>query len=938
MSKVAVLAAKSALPPAASSSVEPGAQSKGQTSAQATLDPAQLENAIPTATTFSPRATRASRAALSSILPNSSAPPAKSNAPAPAKSSGTFIPAKSAASKAPAKSIASIIPATSVASTPSNPKAAKASKAKAADPAKPSGSSKTASKRPLAKSIAPAVALSASDETGRPSRKANKSIPVATPVLASDEVLSNTVVDTSPGGRRHRGFGFQRIRKVEPTDETLAKVISPRANPSSSKRSLDADAGSESSDEEISHSAARSLLDRRRKAPPSAPASKGKGKKRARIEESSPIVIGAPEVMDEFDDIADLVYGRDSSPSPVTLPQPTASSSKSSLPLKSAMKPTAAPPSPITRVVEDTPFGEILVLQDGGVVPDTFFSEWERRIKVPMEGRTMGIAPEQWNDYQDFLKMVDQFSRVGVPASSIPFPGSGEPNPSDSSQQGQVPSGSKLEVPLFPATNRGRSPRVVQSRAPVEQVHRRSRDRSERIRRDPSRGRKLSRSGDRGAHHFSRSPVDPRDEAGFYHGPVDHYSPHRRSKSREIPYRRRHSHSRSPRPILPRGLGRRRNSRSASPVHRHRSSRSSSRDHRQVFPSRNHRGSPSRDHYYSPPQEHRRPASRDRRRRRSSSRDQYRFESQERRTLRRPRDFSIVSTPDAVQAVLESGWLSFIGLGCLTASAIRSAREKSLAKSMTYHLDKDSGKIVPQVRTVDNSGDLTLTFVGFLEAAPLMVKAIRSFYVPHGRSRTGSSLALEYAAEYESIFEYVRCREDVQKQWASYNEYLSTVMRHDLRSRAEGYSCDIGTFDDKLFTSIAWSHLRQDATEARSLSSISQSRPATKAAQQPSFRTKKAGSAQSARGPTSIPVAAVLKAYRCWLCGLTDHHWKNCSGPSKAVEKKGDNRYCFASGEAICIGFNGQNGCTKPGCVFGHFCSICGDKSKGHGAQQCTAT
>ncbi|KAJ7600591.1 hypothetical protein C8J56DRAFT_12850 [Mycena floridula] len=924
-------AAKSALPSATSSSadVEPGPQSKGETNAQVTLDPAQLENAVPTAPTFSPRATRASRAALSSILPNSSVPPAKSSTSIPAKSSGTFTPAKSVASKAPANSSASL---------PPNPKAAKASKAKAAAPAKPSGSSKTASKRPPAKSIAPAVALPASDETGRPSKKAKKSISVMTPVLASDEVLSNTVVDTSPGGHRHRGFGFQRIRKVEPTEETLAKVISPRANPSSSKRSLDAEAGSESSDEEISHSAARSLLDRRRKAPPSAPASKGKGKKRARIEESSPIVIGAPDVMDEFNDIADLVYGRDSSPSPVTLPQLTASSSKSSLPLKSAMKPTPAAPSSITRVVEDTPFGEILVLQDGGVVPDTFFSEWERRIKVPMEGRTMGIAPEQWNDYQDFLKMVDQFNRVGAPASSIPYTGGGEQNPSDSGQQGQVPSGSKPKLPPFPGTNQSRPPRVVLSRVPDERIHHRSQDRPERKRRDPSRGRQPSRSMDRGAHHCSRSPVDPRDEAGFYHGPVDHYSPHRRSKSREDPYQRRRSHSRSPRPILPRrGLGHRLNSRSVSPVHRRRSSRSSSRDRHQAFSSRNRRRPPSRDHYRSPSQDHCRPSSRDRRRRRSSSRDQHRFESQERRTLRRPRDFSIVSTPDAVQAVLESGWLSFIGLGCLTASAIRSAREKSLAKSMTYHLDKDSGKIVPQVRTVDNSGDLTLTFIGFLEAAPLMVKAIRSFYVPHGRSRTGSSLALEYAAEYESIFEYVRCREDVQKQWPSYNEYLSTVMRHDLRSRAEGYSCDIGTFDDKLFTSIAWSHLRQDATEARSLSSISQSRPATKAAQQPSFRTKKTGSAQSARGPASIPVAAVLKAYRCWLCGLTDHHWKNCSGPSKAVEKKGDNRYCFASGEAICIGFNGQNGCTRPGCGFGHFCSICGDKSKGHGAQQCTA-
>ncbi|KAJ7586902.1 hypothetical protein C8J56DRAFT_890835 [Mycena floridula] len=697
MPKVAASAVKSALPSVdpSSADVKPGALSKGKTSAQPTLDPAQLENVALTATTYSPRATRASQATLSSALSNSSAPLVKSNASIPAKSSGTFMPAKSVmvppakstASKALTKSNASKTPANLTASIPAISKAAKA-----AEPAKPSGSSKTAVKHLPAESFAPAAALPASDETGHPLKKA------------------------SQVGPHH-----------------------------------DSGPCNESSDEEISHSAARSLLDRHRKAPPSAPVSKRKGKKRARIEESSPIVIGAPDIIDEFDDIADLVYGRDPSPSPVTLPQLTASSSKSALPLKSAMKPTPAPPSPITRVVKETPFGEILVLQDGGVVPDTFFSEWERHIKVLMEGRMMGIAPEQWNDYQDFLRMVDQFGRVGVPVSSIPS--TGEPNPSD---------GSKLKVPPFPGARQGQSgdkeilPEVVSHQDPGTEV--------------PT------------VCHASQwilrilliteDTPDPGLPIWFL----------------LIPWDVAAIHAPLPQPVV---IG-----------------------------------------------------------------------------LHAPLQGTITGAALRCETIVTFLHGTVTELLCEIVTIVAPCPEISIAmglQSVGPSVDRGTSLLFRhqmQFRSgwLTTPETLPLTFVGFLEAAPLMVKAIQSFYVPHGRSRTGSSLALEYAAEYESIFEYVQCHEDVQKQWPSYNEYLSTVMRHDLRSRAEGFSCDIGTFDDKLFTSIAWSHVRQDASDTRALSSLSQSKPVAKTAQQPSFRTKK----MSAKQPTLLDL--VHKAATSDVC------------------------------------------------------------------------
>ncbi|KAJ7580664.1 hypothetical protein C8J56DRAFT_1057610 [Mycena floridula] len=218
--------------------------------------------------------------------------------------------------------------------------------------AKPSKGLRTLSKPAPTPSIAPApiasnVAPAPVVPTVAPSKRVTKWTALTTPVLASDEVLSNTVTDTSPGGRRHCGFSYQRIRKVisTPAKEELTQKRSSQAASSSTK----------SSDEEISHSAT------------------------------------SPDVIGDFQDLVNTVYGAEPlgeslgpefppSPSPPPIP----SSSKAPppaphrrQPLKSAMKP-APPPSP-PGAVEETPFREILVLYEGGTIPDIFLSEWERR-------------------------------------------------------------------------------------------------------------------------------------------------------------------------------------------------------------------------------------------------------------------------------------------------------------------------------------------------------------------------------------------------------------------------------------------------------------------------------------------------------------------------------------------------------------------------------
>ncbi|KAJ7593479.1 hypothetical protein C8J56DRAFT_886406 [Mycena floridula] len=584
-----------------------------------------------------------------------------------------------------------------------------------------------------------------------------------TPVLASDEVLSSTITDTSPGGHRRRGFSYQQIHKVLGTPAE-----------SSVKRKLDADADDGSSDEEISHSAARSLLDRRRQKA----SSDRKGKKKARIEKSSPVVIEGPDVVRDFQDLVNMVYGEDSSETSLEpdfpaspSPPPIASSSKvpppaphRRQPLKSAIKP--APPPLLPGVVEETPFGEILVLYEGGIIPDVFFSEWERQIKVPMDGRTLGIAPEQWEDFQAVMKAAVKVVVALPPREEV------RGQDGQDKRQARPETGSEW-APVSGATRilRGEI-RLETEVVNLPEVERKI-PAASRIR-QWIHGTELVGTETQ----WTITPLEDAPSQEMLHVVEGLPAP---GHLRGLPVAAIHGRflqlAAGAIPLTP-ALG--------------------------------------------------------------------------------TNIVIVVSTPDAVRVVLEAGWLSYIGLGCLTGTAVRAAREKSLAKSMTYHLDKDSGKIVPLVRTVDNSGDPSLTFVGFLEAAPLMIKAIRSFFIPHGRSRTGSSIALNSADEYKALFEYIRSREDVQVQWPSYNEYIGTVMRHDLRNRAEGYPCNVGTFDDKLFTNIAWSHVRQDASEAKALSSLIQAKPAPKVASAPSFRPKKTSRIDPSHGsPQSLPLLAL---------------------------------------------------------------------------------
>ncbi|KAJ7584009.1 hypothetical protein C8J56DRAFT_893638 [Mycena floridula] len=101
----------------------------------------------------------------------------------------------------------------------------------------------------------------------------------------------------------------------------------------------------------------------------------------------------------------------------------------------------------------------------------------------------------------------------------------------------------------------------------------------------------------------------------------------------------------------------------------------------------------------------------------------------------------VLSVPDRVQGVLGAGWLSPIGLGALTTKAVRAAKEKAFSKPGGFQLDKETGLVIQSVRTVDNSGDKDLTVLDFLEASTLFVRAVRSYYVPQGCRRTGSSEA-----------------------------------------------------------------------------------------------------------------------------------------------------------------------------------------------------
>ncbi|KAJ7599189.1 hypothetical protein C8J56DRAFT_881681 [Mycena floridula] len=144
----------------------------------------------------------------------------------------------------------------------------------------------------------------------------------------------------------------------------------------------------------------------------------------------------------------------------------------------------------------------------------------------------------------------------------------------------------------------------------------------------------------------------------------------------------------------------------------------------------------------------------------------------------------VVAIPDLSREVagqipgiaIKSGLYGAGSLAALTSKAVKAAKDKAFAKPAAFQIDKESGNVIQSVRMVDNSGDKDMSVLDFLEASNLFVKAIRRFFIPQGRTRTGTSVALDTADEYQKIFDFLKSRNDLRENWPAYKEYLTTAI------------------------------------------------------------------------------------------------------------------------------------------------------------------
>ncbi|KAJ7574087.1 hypothetical protein C8J56DRAFT_902720 [Mycena floridula] len=279
--------------------------------------------------------------------------------------------------------------------------------------------------------------------------------------------------------------------------------------------------------------------------------------------------------------------------------------------------------------------------------------------------------------------------------------------------------------------------------------------------------------------------------------------------------------------------------------------------------------------------------------------------------------------PDRVKGVLGAGWLSPIGLGALTTKVVRAMKEKAFWKPGGFQLDKETGHVIQNVSTVDNSSDKDLTVLDFLKSLSLFVRTIHFYYVPQRCRRTGSSEASRVADQYEKLFDTIKSKEDLWEQWPAYAKYLN-----------QAFVEDIHVFNKEWFQAISYDHLCRKADFLTQLSTVktSSSKPLT------------SSSASCPKAPASSGSGTASKSdlnhsfqNKCWKCGPLNHEGNQHTGETKWVIKKGDRNFMAPTGEHVCIYFNLNSGCNNKAadCKWKHWCSICGDNTRKYGVQKC---
>lgn len=277
----------------------------------------------------------------------------------------------------------------------------------------------------------------------------------------------------------------------------------------------------------------------------------------------------------------------------------------------------------------------------------------------------------------------------------------------------------------------------------------------------------------------------------------------------------------------------------------------------------------------------------------------------------------------------------FIPLSAITSKACQDYLDNARAGRKGELVVSTGGTIEVKAKTFDASRDAALTTNEYGDAASNLCTAMRLFFIPLGKTTTGTKLARKITKMFKKMFADLQGRPDFNEQFPVYREYTRFMVQFYIDN--PGKNICINVFQDNVFNNIKATQLEAKVASLDSLLAASAAQPAAKAL------ASKSGHASSSRGKSQSQstfrsntggAVTPVPPIRCSYCA-GPHTSKNHEGDTGKYLTRGAKGFVDAQGNLYCMGFNGPNGCKSKTCRYKHLCSLCG-AGNGKGAQHCS--
>ncbi|KAJ6447581.1 hypothetical protein C8R45DRAFT_850757, partial [Mycena sanguinolenta] len=289
--------------------------------------------------------------------------------------------------------------------------------------------------------------------------------------------------------------------------------------------------------------------------------------------------------------------------------------------------------------------------------------------------------------------------------------------------------------------------------------------------------------------------------------------------------------------------------------------------------------------------------------------------------------------PEAIRKKFSGpdGWKTHVPLHFLTDKYCSISNHASTEElNDLFSIDGSSGTVISVAKELPADPELELTFDQWFQAFGRLLELIKT-YVP------------EEHPLWVVHFECMLYATNRSEEWSLWLEYDSQV-----RSRALNEVFDPSVFQTQIWTQLQAKHIKNSVVTLLGPLSKSGGRKAGRSGSGNDNRGEHPYNV-SDRPPRDRDTSNSFRTYsRCFFCGSSEpgHTSRVCTSRQivngKPVilifKKQGANRK-DRDGEAYCYSFSGRNGCSGGGnCNKGkHWCSLCGNKSGVHSAQDCAS-